>query len=234
MNWFGGSLTQIEMTIERWIIAGLVIFSFIAVNRCQKNASNAEFNMSMVNDTIRHYQDREGNYIAQVKTLQGTVGQLKENAEALGLDLKAIKKQVGSLHNLVAFYKAKAEIINVVTINNHDTVYVDSAGNEIPTRLFTWSNQWMRIKGESNAFSTKLEYKYSIEWELVTYMKKSGFLGLGKSTMVSDLKFTDPSVQTREFKAIQVPYKKSIFEKWWLHEIIGAAGMYFILRGGGP
>lgn len=222
------------MTIERWIILTLAIICIFAVNRCQRATGDAQFNMSLLHDTIRHYQNKEGQWIAQVNTLQSTTKQLRDNINELGVNEKALKQQIGSLRNLVSYYRAKAFVRDTIVIVNSDTVYRDSAGNDVRARLFTYSNKWMRINGESTQFSTKIEYDYTIEWELVTYMRRSGFLGLGKATMVSDLKFSDPNIKTQEFKAIEVPYKRSIFEKWWFQFTAGAAGMYLLMRGGGP
>lgn len=211
------------MTLERYIILVLSIICFIAVNRCTNNAEDAAINKALANDTIRYYENKQGELIAQVNTLQLDKQQLKENINQLSINEKALKKQIGSLNNLVSYYRAKASVRDTFVVINTDTIYVDSAGNQIHTRLFAWSNKWMNLKGESNQFTTKIDYNYTIEWELVTYIRRDGFLGMGKKTMVSDLKFNDPNVRVNEFKAIEVPYKPKWHETRLFNIFVGFA-----------
>ncbi len=209
----------------------LAVACLISVKTCQNNEREASIKIASLTDTVTTYKNKNGELIAQVETMRGTMDELKGSLEAAGVQLKDLKKQIGSLNNLVSYLTVKASVTNTVTVTNTDTVYVDSTGTEVTGRQFAWSNKWMQLDGVSFPLSTTIRYKYDIEFNTVTYRIRRGFLMFGKpDKYVTDIKFSDPGIFVSNMRSITVEPNVGFFRKPVVNFALGAIGMYFLMR----
>lgn len=192
------------------IIAVLVIVVSISVQTCHdksrqigilEDSRDSAFNYATT------YIDKNGKLQQQVKTHEITIRELKSNGKNLGIDNDKLRKQVGKLTNLVGYWKGNASVSDTITVANTDTVIVNGGGIG---KQFSWSNKYMEISGVTMSHSTSLQYKYDLDFTLVAYRKKHG--PFGKSELLSDINFSDPNVNVKEFKGIVI---KEAPKKWY-------------------
>lgn len=198
-----------EITIA--ILAIIVAFS---VNTCQKKESDIAL-LNQIQDStfneLRVYKDKAGKLATQVNTYAVTVDQLKENGDKLGLNNKSLKQQIGSLNNLVSFYRAKISLADTFTVVNHDTTFIIK-GDTTHAKAFHWSNKYLVINGFTAPAYTTISYDYHPSFELKSYWKDKGFLRLKKGQLVTDITFNDPNIQVREFRGIVIQQEP---KKWY-------------------
>lgn len=162
----------------------------------------------------KYYQNKNGELVGQVKTHEVTIDQLENYSEQLGLDKKRLEGKVGKLERLVAHWEGKASVRDTVTVNNIDTIFIDNSGHTITGKWFEWSNKYMFINGITTETTTSLTYKYDVDFSLTAFRKPQGFLGLGKSQLLTDIYFSDPGFRVKEFKGFVITEpKKGFFEK---------------------
>lgn len=214
------------------IIAILVIAVAISAKTCQRTASDKDVLQKIHDDTVKVFTNKNKELINQIQTHQLTIAQLKDDYQQLGLDKKKLENQVGNLNNLVGYWKGKAYVKDTFTVANHDTVFIDSKGIQETGRAFDWTNKYLTISGFSSQAKTFIKYDYSVDFTLIPYRQKHGFLGLGKSTLVTDLHFSDPNIKVKEFQGILIKEpKKPFYEtKVFIFTIGLVAGTYLTLK----
>lgn len=222
---------MIKKTLSKFwkdlIIILLVILLFSSVRSCNVQKSNAEIAINAKDsayNVARYYKNREGELIAQVKTHEVTISQLKDNEETLGIDNKKLKKQIGSLNNLVAYWQGKGSVVYHDTIQ---TVLVDTVIQDKPFKVFQYEDTYLSAKGFIDNLDNKitLEYNYSLnfDFKITSYYKSTGFLK--KKQLVTDIYFSDPHLKLSEFKGVVI---KQPPKRWY--ETRGAAiGFGFVL-----
>jgi len=208
------------------IIGILLIVVVLSTKQCQKQKSDIALLNNIQDSTfnvIREIKGKNGELTSQVNTYEITIDQLKESGDKLGIDNKALKQQIGSLKNLTAYYKAKIELRDTFTIVNHDTTFIEK-GDTTRAKAFQWSNKYLVIQGFTAPSYTTISYDYHPTFTLTSYYKDKGFLRLKKGQLVSDLKFDDPNMQVREFKAVRITEEpKKWYETKLFYFLTGAA-----------
>lgn len=210
------------MLVKYWreiVIAILVIGMFFLASRIESlssdkqlliNARDSAFNVA------KAYVDKNGDLVHQVRTHEVTIGQLKEHGDALIGNIDRLERKVSKLERLAAHWEGQASVSDTVTVVNRDTVYVKD-GSNITGKWFEWSNKFMSINGITTARTTSLTYKYSVDFSLTAFRKPQGFLGLGKSQLVTDIYFNDPNFTVQEFKGFIVSEPK---RKWYETKVV--------------
>lgn len=196
------------------IIAILVIVVALSASQCQKQKSDIALLNQIQDSTFNALQtvkEKNGELTTRINTYQVTEEQLKNNVAELGLNEKKLKSQIGSLTNLVTYYAAKIQLRDSFTVVNHDTTFI-TKGDTTRAKAFQWGNKYLAINGFTAPAYTTISYSYTVDFELKSYTKKTGFLGLGRSQLLTDLTFSDPNIQVKQFKGIVVQQPK---KKWY-------------------
>lgn len=163
-------------------------------------------------NTVRYYRAKDGQRVAQVNTLELTVADLRALGERLGTDNHALRAQVGNLANLVSYYRGQASFHGEAVVQGHDTTATmpsDSTGarptTPVPAVDAFWTNGHLYINTTFFPSTRKFVHDYSYDvggFELTSYRKPTGFLGLGRGRPVTDVLFGDPNLQVTAFQAV--------------------------------
>lgn len=217
---------------EALIALLLIVMGFISKSCSEEQANNDLLKNSLDSayNVAKAYTTKNGELAYQVKTHEITIDQLKDNNEVLGIDNKKLKKQIGSLNNLVGYWKGKASVKDTFTVNNVDTVFIKD-GKEVKGKWFKWNNKYMSVDGITTDLNTSLTYEYKIEFELTAYRKYPNFLRIGKSELLTDITFKDPSIKVGEFKGIVIKEpKKQFWETGAFKFAIGLGAGYLLAK----
>lgn len=195
------------------LILLLLITTIITARTCEnknsdintlKNTSDSSYSVA------KYYIDKNGKLEAQVKTHEITTNQLKEFNEQLGINEKELKKQVGSLNNLVTYYKGKAGINDTIYSHSVDTV-IQYNGTQVIGKRFKWTNGYLTLDQTYNPSNDTLKtiYDYKFDFVLDTYRKKQGIFK--SKQLVTDIHFSDESLTVTDFKGIVIKEPKKKF-----------------------
>lgn len=211
---------------ETIIIGLMAIGILLSVKTCQKNADTIrtlENKTDSAYTSVRYYKDKNERLQAQVNAQEVTIENFKGYwAE----DSKRIKKQIGNLNRLIAFWKGKAGVVDSVYIEVTDTVYLTREGFDT-NKGFNYSNGYLTLSGGLNTITNQLslDYQYQVNFELTSYYKKTG---LFKKQLVADLNFSDPKLKVQEFDAIQIKPKERFYDKAWFQIGVGVIGGFYL------
>jgi len=211
------------------LIVGLLVACAISVRTCQQNNDtigilSAKADSSYLEAT--YYRGKNGELIGQVNTHELTIKDLKDLGDQLGFENKSLKDQVGRLNRLVAHWQGKAGMTDTVYATLYDTVYVDSAGNEVAGRSFKWNNDYLFINGLVMTDNVQLNYLYQVDFSLTAYRKPQRGFWKPPGQLVADIKFSDPKFRVTEFKGFVITEPR---KKWY--ETKGAAIGFGALLG---
>jgi len=199
------------MKYWREIIIVVLIVAMVMIGRsCNSIKSDNSLLLSSLDSSYsmaRHYVNREGELVAQVNTHKATVDQLKQYSDQLGIEKRALERQVGSLNNLVGYWKGQAQVIDTITTVIRDTVIVDTTGHAISERRFEWVGSNLKLQGTFRERQVTITYDYKFKFELVSYYKPKTFSEVIKhpfkpKQLVSDLTFDDLNLTVSSFKGI--------------------------------
>lgn len=184
-------------------------------------------------DSINYYKNKEGLLIAQKKTIELTTKDLKRNLELLDIDRKELKKQIGSLTNLVSLLKLGVEstdtitIIDTVKIINRDTFNFQAIGS------YVWSNQNLKLKSNyslnDTIFNQVITYSYMSKINATYYYREERFWK--PKYLVVDVSLDDPNAIITDITSLRIKQsKKRIYQRpiFWFG--VGAVGSFFIIK----
>jgi hypothetical protein len=219
------------MIKKHWQIILIVLMAIVIYFLFQGRARDKDTIQTLVHQSdsafnqVRYYKDKNDRLQAQVNTHEVTLRNFKDY---WALDSKRLKSQIGNLNKLVGFWKGKAGIVDTVYTTLIDTVYLTRDGFNTD-KAFNWSNGHLTLSGGLNTASNQLslDYQYQVNFELVSYHKKAGFM---KRQLVADISFSDPNLKVQEFQGIQIKPKERFYEKTWFRVGVGILGGVWIGR----
>jgi hypothetical protein len=199
------------------VMAVMAIIIAISVKTCESKRSDSELLKNTLDSTYlitNYYKNKNGEFIGQVKAQQVTISQLENYANELGIDKEKMKDQIGSLENLVTYWKGKASSSGSTVITMRDTVYVDIGTGMKVDKEFTWTNKYLFLDGKMDMMTNKLslDYKYNVEFEFTSYYKPRTFgekITFKPKVLVGDLKINDPSARVNEFRGVVIQEEKN-------------------------
>jgi len=196
------------------LIVILVIVVSIVSKSCQSKMQDIAVLKERNDSTYtvaKTYIDKSGKLVAQVKTHEATISELKKGYVDLGITNSELKKQVGSLNNLVGYWRVKAIARDTITVTAHDTVYIDKHGLKQIGGAFTWQTKFIEVDGIYHVDKTvSLAYQYNPSFSLTAYRKDKTFFKPG--TLVVDVRFDDQNIKTKEITGVVV---KEEPKKWY-------------------
>lgn len=210
----------------------MAIFIFFSVKTCKQNVSDKvllENTLDSTYSVAKYYKNKNGDFVGQVKAQAITIGQLEEYGTELGIDNDRLKKQIGSLSNLVTYWKGRVVASETIKTTLIDTVYLDAVTGMEVNKSFKWSNKYLFLDGSMNTLTNDLsiDYKYNMDFEFTSYYKPRTFrekVLFKPKQLVGDLYMSDPNLRVTEFKGIVIQQQKFNYKP---SLIFGGAG--FIL-----
>lgn len=220
------------------VILILIVTIGITMNMCQNHRldkDRLESNLKISQDSVHHFKNKNKELVGQVGSMQLTTNDLKENGKQLGLNVDSLQKQVGSLKNLVSYYKGKVKVGGEVTGITHDTVIQHIYHNDttkVKEKEFKWSNGYLFLTTLYNPTndSISIKYRYETGFTLTAYRKRRAFFSF-KKDLVADFVLKDPNGTLVNGKSVTIiPAPRKFYEKWWFHTFIGALGATYIWK----
>jgi hypothetical protein len=196
------------------LIVLLVIVVTISFKTCKSYQADADIYKNKSDSTYNKataFVNKNNQLVWQVKTYALTIKDLKKHGNELGFENSSLKKQVGSLNNLVAHWRGKASIRDTVKTVLHDTTIVIN-GIKIAEQTFSWGNKYMVIDGAIVEKKITIGYKYSVDFSLTAYRAPKKGLFRPPGPLVADIYFNDPNFKVNEFKGFVIQENR---KRWY-------------------
>lgn len=185
------------------IIALVIVVSILSASNINQRRNNSILQNSLDSSfSIAHYyKNREGELIGQVKTQEITISELKDFKNEIGVEVDALRKQIGNLNRLVGHWQAKGTFVDYDTIT---VSIIDTTINNVDVGHFEWNNEHLSLSGYIRDRKVSLGYQYDLNFDLslTAYWKDKNFFKRG--TLVTDIKFSDQNMKVNEFKGIVI------------------------------
>src|SRR5690606_39005329 len=115
-----------KILIKYWreillLVSVAIILS--SVTQCNRNASDKRLAFNTLDSAFnvaKYYQSKNGDLTGQIKTYEGTIEQLRQYGEQMGLEVERLQNQVGNLKRLVGHWQGKAQLKDTFRITLHD------------------------------------------------------------------------------------------------------------------
>lgn len=206
IQWVGGS-----------ILFALIVIQYSTCNNYRNNYNEQSNLIVSMQDSIKYYKNKQGEFVAQVATLQGS----KDNL------LRIIGGQDKKLANLIKKNSRSGAIfaqttkIDTVLITKVDTV------DGIIERNSSISDKWMKIevKEKNDSLRTKVEMRDEIS---VSFRDVRQGLFKRKKSVV-EVTNANPYVKIEGLRSFEIPRKKSN-AKFWVGVGIGAGAGYLLFK----
>lgn len=216
------------------IIFGIIILILLGLWGASKLKSNEELRglqtmVEVLNDTVKVSKNREGKLVAEKRSQFITIKELQKHGQELNIDKKGLKKQVGNLNNLVAYYKGKAAtsgsgsvVLTPDLTSPADTTGASPTDTSLFPRHFVWDNTYLSLTGSlSTDYKLDFTYKYRFDYEVVTYWKKKD--------LVINVTFSDPNLVTTDINSIVIkPQPKKFYQTNWFWGGLGFLGGFVL------
>ena len=206
IQWVGGS-----------ILFALIVIQYSTCNDYKHNYDEQSNLIVSMQDSIKYYKNKQGEFVAQIANLQGS----KENL------LRVIGNQDEKLTSLIKKNSkagavfAQTTKIDTVLIPKTDTV------NGIIERNSSIGDKWMtiEIKERDDSLRTKVQMRDEIS---VSFRNVSQGLFKKKKSVV-EVTNANPYVKINGLRSFEIPQKKSNL-KFWFGVGIGAGAGYLLFK----
>ena len=206
IQWVGGS-----------IAFALVIISYNTCNNYKNNYDEQSNLIVSMQDSVKYYKNKQGEFVAQIANLQGS----KENLlRVIGDQDKQLARLIKSNARAGAVF-AQTTKIDTVLITKTDTV------NGIIERNSSISDKWMTIevKEKDDSLRAKVEMRDELS---VSFKNVSQGLFKKKKSVV-EVTNANPYVKIEGLRSFEIPQKKSNL-KFWVGVGIGAGAGYLLFK----
>lgn len=206
IQWVGGS-----------IAFALVIISYNTCNNYKNNYDEQSNLIVSMQDSVKYYKNKQGEFVAQIANLQGS----KENLlRVIGDQDKKLARLIKSNARAGAVF-AQTTKIDTVLITKTDTV------NGIIERNSSISDKWMTIevKEKDDSLRAKVEMRDELS---VSFKNVSQGLFKKKKSVV-EVTNANPYVKIEGLRSFEIPQKKSNL-KFWVGVGIGAGAGYLLFK----
>lgn len=206
IQWVGGS-----------IAFALVIISYNTCNNYKNNYDEQSNLIVSMQDSVKYYKNKQGEFVAQIANLQGS----KENLlRVIGDQDKQLARLIKSNARAGAVF-AQTTKIDTVLITKTDTV------NGIIERNSSISDKWMTIEVKEKDDS--LRARVEMRDELSVSFKNVGQGLFKKKKSVVEVTNANPYVKIEGLRSFEIPQKKSNL-KFWVGVGIGAGAGYLLFK----
>ena len=183
------------------IICLLVGFLSISVNRCTDVSREYKHNLEALNDTIKYYQDKNGNLVATKLAFESDIKTLKLLNEDLYNQIDSMKLNPKTVTQIITIggeiENPQKDTAYVVT---HDTIYKGF------TKEFDFNNNYRALEGNVDYHNDSLGIHITKDVMYFDYT-----LAMDKDARIY-VKSTNPYVKYNEISGFTVPKQKT--KRW--------------------
>jgi hypothetical protein len=206
IKWVGGA-----------ILFALIVIFYSTCNRYKHNYEEQSALISAMQDTVKHFKNKDGEQVAQISLLEGS----KENL------LAVIGKTDKRLAKLLKEGAITATSFQQITkFDTVTTVKVDTVQGKL-SFSDTTKNQWLSLTVTLKDDSLKKEIELKDSLTVAFKKIKQGFLKPKKS--VVEVTSANPYVKVTGLRSFNIPQKKSNL-KFWFGVGIGAGAGYLLFK----
>src|SRR5699024_9015381 len=162
----------------------------LVTNQCnqQRKAGIAEDLQEVLNDSLRTWKDKEGNFRAKIAVLETNNSLDFTRLATQDSTIKKLQKSVTDNKNKIK----KGGSISIINTEGAVSVtvptVVDTTDPEFPIYESSFNlGKWVIGEVIASKDSTDVSLKYKDEFNLVIGREKTGFLGLGKSKPYAEI-----------------------------------------------
>jgi len=205
MNLWSKIINYISSITKRDVIYTLIIIILIgllsfSVNKCSNVQSEYKNNIEALNDTIRYYQDKNGNLVATKLAFES--------------DIKTLKLLNEDLYNKIKDLKAKGNVTHttyfegIIENPEQDTAYVvmHDTINKGFRKDFAFNNEYRRLEGnvsyQNDTVGVHID-KDEVEFDYTVAMDEKNNIYITS---------TNPYVKYNQITGFQIPKPK---KKHW-------------------
>lgn len=183
----------------------------------QNQVSSLQSNVKISQDSVRHLIASNGQLVSRVNSMTLTVDELGKQGSLLAINNDNLKNKVGSLNNLITYYKGQLVSQGQVTSKGQDTAIHyhrprDTTKVTVIARKFIFNNGNLSLNQVYNPVSDSLltQYQYRTDVELINYRTRKKLLLFGKNETLADVILSDPnaSIKTAQSIVIKSPPKQ--------------------------
>lgn len=183
------------------IICLLVGFLSVSVNRCSDVSREYKHNLEALNDTIKYYQDKNGNLVATKLAFESDIKTLKLLNEDLYNQIDSMKLNPKTVTQIITIggeiENPQQDTAYVVT---HDTIYKGF------TKDFDFNNKYRSLEGNVDYHNDSLGVHITKDVMYFDYT-----LAMDKDARIY-VKSTNPYVKYNEISGFTVPKQKK--KRW--------------------
>jgi hypothetical protein len=183
------------------IICLLVGFLSVSVNRCSDVSREYKHNLEALNDTIKYYQDKNGNLVATKLAFESDIKTLKLLNEDLYNQIDSMKLNPKTVTQIITIggeiENPQQDTAYVVT---HDTIYKGF------TKDFDFNNKYRLLEGNVDYHNDSLGIHITKDVMYFDYT-----LAMDKDARIY-VKSTNPYVKYNEISGFTVPKQKT--KRW--------------------
>lgn len=201
------------------LFVGFSIFNHFDNKKLYKE--NLATYQKVLDDTVRFYVVQNDKLKFEKEAIAVEKGSIESALTYADEDIKSLKKEVGSLNNIIVYQKNLLEARDTVYTTHRDTVYVEEGVGQTAL-TFDWTNNHLSI---NNAFISLdgsrrviIPYKYKLDFKSITYIDRRF---LKKNRIVTKYEFSDPNLVPVTSTTIYAPYRKKFYEKFWFQGGVG-------------
>jgi hypothetical protein len=206
INWVGGAL-----------LFALIIIGISTCNKYKHNYDEQSALISAMQDTVKHFKNKDGEQVAQITLLEGS----KENL--LNVIGKTDKRLAKLLREGASSGTSFQQITKFDTVT---TIKVDTVQGKL-SFSDTTKNQWLNLTVTLKDDSLKKEIELRDSLTVAFKKIKQGFLKPKKS--VVEVTSANPYVKVTGLRSFDIPQKKSNL-KFWFGVGIGAGAGYLLFK----
>lgn len=211
------------MLIAAVVIAFIIVRLSIKLERARDEIQIQNVQISTLNDSVFSYQNKSGELVAKINSVQVEKDNLKEALSVAGFDIQRLKDDNVKWRNINMALTAQIEAVGSVTTTVTDTFLITNTDTVWYTRINDWNNNHLSIyNGMIQNSNLNFDYTYKVGLKSTTENKK-------KEAIVT-ITLDDPMAKITNANSITIDKTKRFYEKWWFWTTIGITGGVLIAK----
>ena len=157
-----------------------------------------------------------------------TIAELKASKDS---DIAQLRKEIGSLKNLVAYSKVSTTTSGTIQAGNKDTIIMVGETSVKATK-FDYSDRWLRLTGLKTDDSTKITYSLdNVQKTTWKYERENKKKFWQPKNLIFEIESENPATTVNKVQTVRIPPdKKKFWETQWFSGAVGLAAGIFIMR----
>ena len=205
-----------------WAVVNIIIMSS-KLEKAKDTIQLQNVQISYHKDTIYSYQNKEGELVAKINSVEVDKSNLKKALDIAGIEIKDLKANDIKWRNLVSILEMKLEaagqgtttVIDTFKIIETDTVYFQKVNN--------WTNNYLSLY-DMTIENKEFDFKYNYKTPIKLFTEET------KNVTIVTASLPDPEARITSANSIIISKKKKWYEKGWVWGTAGLATGIFIAK----